>query len=154
MQQTPNPLNPKQSKVAESPKDSTKPCTQNYTSRTLITKSESGVLIRPITTCASTRVCSHLASGGAAPGLPRLGGEASGRAVHDCGRRRGDRGCGRRELWVVRKNGGGGEFASFLSCGGGKDARRRGGGGRVDFRDSAGETNGGCAAALEASTRV
>ena len=55
---------------------------------------------------------------------------------------------------MVRKNGGGGEFASFLSCGGGKDARRRGGGGRVDFRDSAGETNGGCAAALEASTRV
>jgi hypothetical protein len=29
------------------------------------------------------RVQSHLASGGAAPSLPRLGGEAEGRSVHD-----------------------------------------------------------------------
>jgi hypothetical protein len=43
-------------------------------------------------------------------------------------------------LW---RNGGGGELLRFLSCGGGKDARRRGGGGRVDFRNSAGETNEG-----------
>lgn len=87
--------------------------------------------------------------------MPHLGGEASGRAVHDCGWRRGDRGSD----WSARALRGVEErrrrrVASLLSCGGGKDARRRGGGGRVDFRDRAGEMNGGCAAAPEASTRV
>lgn len=69
----------------------------------------------------SGRVQSHLASGGAAPGLPRLGGEADGRTIHD-GDAEEEKEGGR-----SRARGGGsrgsGEAAWLLSCEGGKDAR-------------------------------
>lgn len=55
---------------------------------------------------------------------------------------------------MVCRNGDGGELLRFFLAEG---ERMRGGeevGGGVDFRNSAGETNGGCTAALETSTRV